>query len=420
MPRPFSTAFASILLAVAALPASAASLIDTLSSDSRFGTFSEALNAAPLADTVNDMTGVTVFAPTDEAFRRLPADLRERLFDPAAAEVRNAIVAVHIVPSGSYASNNLPVEMKPIVGDTRIVVTFTTGALTLRLAPPDDLTAADAALAARAVTEARVRVGDIQADGAVIHGIDQVMLPPGLGEMLEEIAAPGDGVGTTDAEEPADDFAERVAATDDGPTRNVVPEQSDLTDAGDTVLQEATDADVRTVPVNPASDTPEPTAPADTEVFVYEPDQPAPGPDQPAPEPEEADLPGEVVVLPAEEPAAQPLQEDTTPEPTAATTEPSAPPAGQERIDLTADLISVADLIGRPVRDDQGTELGEVVDVLVALDGADARTLVYAADGGLISLEAIGIGEEERMRVDMNRISIDPLDGSVIVPRDGG
>ncbi|WP_167766956.1 PRC-barrel domain-containing protein [Jannaschia formosa] len=84
-------------------------------------------------------------------------------------------------------------------------------------------------------------------------------------------------------------------------------------------------------------------------------------------------------------------------------------------IGLTADVVSVADLIGQPVRDPVGETLGEVVDVLIDLQGAEARTLVYAPSPGFVDLSAIGLQEAEKIRVDVVELVIDPLDGAVIL-----
>ena len=429
------------LLAALAGPANAQSLADALGDDPRFETFAAALRETGLADPA----GVgTVFAPTDEAFSRVSEGVLDRLDEPEAAAALRAVVALHLVPEGPHESDDLPVEMPTLAEGARIVVTYTRGTLTLRPAPVDATDDVQAALAARAVTEARVRVGDIEAAGRLVHGIDMVMLPPNLDAMLaaadaaravSPVATPAETVSVPEATTRPKDYAAQVAAVDDGPTVAVVPDEGgvaarpagaveDVDTGGAAVAEVEIEASVapepdatstvRIVPLERAAgepDAPETVARREgTQVTVFE----TTGSTTAAPVRPEPEAPGRIVTLPAEtdptpNPAVRPVE--AAPPATADTPSEDQVPA----IDLAGEVISVADLIGRAVRDGTGAELGEVTDVLISLDGGTVRTIVYEETGGLLSLDAIGIGEPETRRVDVSGVSIDPLDGSVIV-----
>jgi uncharacterized surface protein with fasciclin (FAS1) repeats/sporulation protein YlmC with PRC-barrel domain len=402
--RPTPSLAAPLMAALLASPAAAQEVIDVLSGDDRFDSFAETLRDTGLSD---ELSGpLTVFAPTDEAFLRLPEALRDRLDDPEARDLLRRIAALHVITSGPHESDDLPVEMQALADDARIVVTFTAGALTLRPAQPDDVSAAEAAMRARAVTEARVRVGDIRAGDAIIHGIDMVLLPPDLDDRLAALDAqsPADGDGAqaaADGDGDRTDFATQIASSDDGETVDIRPDGG----TADLVPLQDDDAPVIADVMEESDPVPEP------QVFVYDPDE-RPTDDRPAPTPEVADvdeLPGEIVTLPpSDAPTSLPVAESDAP------TETEGPPG----IDLAARVISVMDLIGQPVRDGAGAELGEVVDVLISMDGANARTLVYAETEGVLSLNAVGFGEPDTVRVDMRRVAVDPVDGTVIVQGD--
>jgi sporulation protein YlmC with PRC-barrel domain len=283
--------------------------------------------------------------------------------------------------------------MEALAEGGRLVVTYTGGALTLRPAPAEDAAAAEAAMRARAVTEARVRVGDIRLGDVILHGIDMVLLPPDLEDRLAALDAESAAIVAV-APEP-DDFAEQVAATDDGPTVDVVPDETVPVLVPEVV--ETPD------PVDPAPVTEEDDVVAgagEVEVFVYD------------PESDMAAAPEDVPVARTDAPAPR-LPEPELAEDVRADME--AVEGDRPAIDLAGETISVVDLVGQPVRDGGGGQLGEVVDVLISLDDAVARTLVYAEESGGSSLDAIGIGEAETVRVDMRDVSVDPVDGSVIV-----
>ena len=110
------------------------------------------------------------------------------------------------------------------------------------------------------------------------------------------------------------------------------------------------------------------------------------------------------------------------PEPAAPAVLPGAaasdpPVADGPAIGLADATIGFADLLGKPVRDRRGEEIGTVSDVTISLETGRIRALVYETGGG--PLQAIGIGEPETARVAADAFAIDPIDGSVIVDEAG-
>ena len=117
-----------------------------------FNTLAAALQAAGLVETLQGEGPFTVFAPTDEAFAKLPAGTVEDLLKPENKEKLTAILTYHVV-SGKIMSGDL---------------LSTTSAKTVNgQAAPIGLT----------VGNANVIKADVEASNGVIHVIDTVLLP---------------------------------------------------------------------------------------------------------------------------------------------------------------------------------------------------------------------------------------------------
>jgi transforming growth factor-beta-induced protein len=132
-----------------------------VSTADKAGTFKTLLAAAKAAGLVAVLTGdqpLTVFAPTDEAFAKLPAGTVENLLKPENKEKLAAILKFHVV-SGRVFSNDVlsKKELKTVHG----------GSLTAALRN-----------GAATVNGAGLVATDIDAANGVIHVIDSVMLPP--------------------------------------------------------------------------------------------------------------------------------------------------------------------------------------------------------------------------------------------------
>jgi len=140
-------------LSAAALAAQAKDIVDTAVAAGSFKTLAAALQAAGLVDTLKGKGPFTVFAPTDEAFAKVPkADLDALLKDKAKL---TAVLTYHVVPGTVMAKDVKPGMAKTVQG----------GSLTLATA------------GGVTVNGAKVTAADIVADNGVIHVIDSVLLP---------------------------------------------------------------------------------------------------------------------------------------------------------------------------------------------------------------------------------------------------
>lgn len=125
-----------------------------------FNTLTKALKAAGLVETLQGNGPFTVFAPTDEAFAKLPPDALQELLQPQNKEVLKKILTYHVV-SGQVLSTDLKSgEVKSIEGGP-INVRVEDGAKVM-------------------VNDAQVVQPDVKASNGVIHVINQVILPPDL------------------------------------------------------------------------------------------------------------------------------------------------------------------------------------------------------------------------------------------------
>jgi uncharacterized surface protein with fasciclin (FAS1) repeats len=144
----------ALALSAAALsPAWAADIVDTAVKAGSFKTLATALQAAGLVDTLKGKGPFTVFAPTDEAFAKIPkADLDALLKDKAKL---TAVLTYHVVPGKVMAADVKAGKVKTVQGSELTVATA--GGVK--------------------VDNANVIKTDIVADNGVIHVIDSVVLP---------------------------------------------------------------------------------------------------------------------------------------------------------------------------------------------------------------------------------------------------
>jgi uncharacterized surface protein with fasciclin (FAS1) repeats len=135
-------------------------IVDTAVAAGSFTTLAKALTAADLVNTLKGPGPFTVFAPTDEAFAKLPAGTLENLLKPENKEKLRRVLTYHVVSGEVRAADvvKLP-SAKAVSGDT-ITVKADGGKVR--------------------VDGANVVKTDIQASNGVIHVIDAVILPKGL------------------------------------------------------------------------------------------------------------------------------------------------------------------------------------------------------------------------------------------------
>jgi uncharacterized surface protein with fasciclin (FAS1) repeats len=152
----------NLLAAVAGLalasPVAAADIVETASSNGSFTTLVAAVKAAGLADTLKGQGPFTVFAPTDEAFKKLPAGTIENLLKPENRAQLTKILTYHVVPG------------KVMAGDVK-------GKRTTATTVEGSAVAIDASGQAVKVDNATVRQADVTASNGVIHVIDTVIMP---------------------------------------------------------------------------------------------------------------------------------------------------------------------------------------------------------------------------------------------------
>lgn len=117
-PSPFSTAAAAMTaIAAALLPSlvSSQTVEDIIVNDPRLTTLTNLVVATPgLADTLRTLNDITIFAPTNRAFRKVPPDILESL----TAEQISSILQYHVVPKGRYEAADIT---NGLVLDTALV-----------------------------------------------------------------------------------------------------------------------------------------------------------------------------------------------------------------------------------------------------------------------------------------------------------
>lgn len=121
---------AAAAFALASLPAKAADIVDTAVSAGSFKTLVTAVQAAGLVETLKGEGPFTVFAPTDDAFAKLPAGTVDDLLKPENKEKLVAILTYHVVP-GKVMSTDIAgkeMEVASVQGDT-IDVNATSGVM---------------------------------------------------------------------------------------------------------------------------------------------------------------------------------------------------------------------------------------------------------------------------------------------------
>ena len=155
-------ALAAALLARVALPAHAYAadkdIVATAVAAGQFKTLAQALDAAGLVSTLEGPGPFTVFAPTDDAFAKLPAGTLQNLLKPENKAQLVAILTYHVVPGRVMASDVVKAhELKTVEGQ-----------------PLEIKTSGGAVM----VDGATVTATDIAASNGVIHVIDHVVLPP--------------------------------------------------------------------------------------------------------------------------------------------------------------------------------------------------------------------------------------------------
>lgn len=147
---------------VAVLPSFAANVVETAQAAGSFSTLLAAAQAAGLADALANTANITVFAPSDDAFKALPAGTVETLLKPENKDQLVAILTAHVVPVKVMAADIAEgtTEVATLNPNVKLKVTKDSMGVTVALS-----------------NSAKVVTADVGADNGVIHVIDAVLLP---------------------------------------------------------------------------------------------------------------------------------------------------------------------------------------------------------------------------------------------------
>jgi len=150
-----AAACASSAAAVAVAPTS--DIVDTAVAAGNFKTLAAALQAAGLVETLKGKGPFTVFAPTDEAFAKLPKGTVESLLKPEAKGVLTGILTYHVVAGAAMAKDVVGMKYATTVNGQRVDIKVT----------------GDKVM----VDNANVVKTDIACSNGVIHVLDAVIMP---------------------------------------------------------------------------------------------------------------------------------------------------------------------------------------------------------------------------------------------------
>jgi uncharacterized surface protein with fasciclin (FAS1) repeats len=147
------------------------SIGDTVGQSADLGQFSQALQAAGLADTLRSSGPYTVFAPVNAAFEAMPQETRARLMAPEGRDRLTELLTFHIVP-GVVTAEDLDAAIRR--GQGRATVTTVSGA---------NLTVSREANALIVTDPSGGRARVVQADriqsNGVVHHVDALLMPGG-------------------------------------------------------------------------------------------------------------------------------------------------------------------------------------------------------------------------------------------------
>lgn len=157
-----SAVFVATLLATSAQASSFSSskeskdIVAVAAGAGSFNTLVAAVKAAGLVETLQGTGPFTVFAPTDEAFAKLPAGTVESLLKPENKQKLIAILTYHVVPGKVMAADVKTMQAGTVNGQKLSLVVANGGV---------------------SVNNAKVISADVTASNGVIHVIDTVVLP---------------------------------------------------------------------------------------------------------------------------------------------------------------------------------------------------------------------------------------------------
>jgi uncharacterized surface protein with fasciclin (FAS1) repeats len=146
---------AALVAACATQPATPVSVADTIARDPELSTLNTLVTQAGLTDSLKAVGPITVFAPTNDAFKAVPAKTMDELaHDPAKLK---AVLSYHVLPEKLVAADVKNGDVKTAQG-AKVALskagTFVT------------------------IEDAMVQQADIIATNGVVHTVDRVLMPP--------------------------------------------------------------------------------------------------------------------------------------------------------------------------------------------------------------------------------------------------
>ena len=134
-------------------------IVEVAAGNKSFSTLVAAVKTAGLVETLSGAGPFTVFAPTDEAFAKLPAGTVEELVKPENKEKLTAILTYHVLAGKVMAADAIALDGKSAatVNKQEIAIKVKDGKVM--------------------INDATVIIADVPASNGVIHAIDTVLLP---------------------------------------------------------------------------------------------------------------------------------------------------------------------------------------------------------------------------------------------------
>ena len=143
-------------------------IASTALADGRFGTLGKLLTEAKLLETLQGKGPFTVFAPTDEAFAKMPKETVVDLLKPENREKLQSILTFHVIAGSVDLSGALSAGQATTVQGAPLTVKFAEGSVR--------------------INEANLVNADIKCSNGVIHVIDSVIFPPKPANDLASVA----------------------------------------------------------------------------------------------------------------------------------------------------------------------------------------------------------------------------------------
>lgn len=140
-------------------------IVDTAIGAGSFQTLVKAVQAAGLVEALKGEGPLTVFAPTDEAFAKVPSDTLAALLKPENKEKLKAVLTYHVVAGKVMAADVVKLKSASTLNGEEVKISVSDGKVM--------------------VNGAQVVKTDIGASNGVIHVIDAVILPKNLGKLSD-------------------------------------------------------------------------------------------------------------------------------------------------------------------------------------------------------------------------------------------